>query len=139
MHSCRFFSFLFFFFSACIKSPLFLCWSNVLKGCERATCAEQTSEQTDLPPLLTYQRKLTHLPEKEGGKNVLFEKKKLCWKRPVRNHVSSFISNVGFLESAHYSRVLKLRVFLLSFGDRCFLVKPADLSVMEGTFKCNNC
>lgn len=48
-----------------------------------------------LSPLLTYQRKLTHLPEKREEK-FLFEKEKPpTWNRSIRTHVSSFISNVG--------------------------------------------
>lgn len=63
-------------------------------------CRTDNVSFSPLTPLVTYQRKLTHLPEKRGGKNPCL-KKIPTWNCSIHTHVSSFISNVGFLESAH--------------------------------------
>lgn len=62
-------------------------------------CRADSVSFSPLTPLVTYQRKLTHLPEKRG--KSMLEKKILTWNWSIRTHVSSFISNVGFLEPAH--------------------------------------
>lgn len=89
------------------------------------------------PSPLTYQRKLIQLPEKREEKCMFEKKKKSSVGTDRSTHVSSFISNVRFLESAHQNGVLKLSFSSVLWGQVLF-GKPFDLSMIEGALKWNN-
>ena len=114
---------LFFLVFPSFKSLPFSRFGYLIKGCERRTCAEQTPKPSFSS---AYQRKLTDLPKKKG-------RKKLCLKEKTLELLSAAMCHHLFPMRGSWNRCIRIKcwnweVFLLCFGDRCFLVKPSDLS-----------
>lgn len=87
------------------------------------------------PPLFKYQR----LAREKGGKIYFWKKKKSELGKGLTHpcviiYFQCRVPGISALECG-----VEIEFFLLCFGDRCFLVKPTDLSVIEGAFKWNNC